>query len=78
MLETGTDRTRVQLAPLTGRTHQLRVHMAWLGHPILGDNLYAPGDALAASDRLCLHAETLEFRHPVGGKAMKFNSEAPF
>lgn len=78
VLETGTDRTRVQLAPLTGRTHQLRVHMAWLGHPVLGDNLYAPEAALAASDRLCLHAETLEFRHPDGGVSVRFFSPAPF
>tara|TARA_R110000868_G_scaffold58183_10_gene179871 strand:+ start:7224 stop:7907 length:684 start_codon:yes stop_codon:yes gene_type:complete len=78
VLETGKDRTRVQLAPLTGRTHQLRVHMAFLGHPVLGDNLYAPEDALAASERLCLHAETLEFRHPVGGEPVRFHSPAPF
>ncbi|SDL76045.1 RluA family pseudouridine synthase [Maricaulis salignorans] len=78
VLETGPDRTRLCLTPLTGRTHQLRVHMAFLGHPILGDNLYAPEDALAASDRLCLHAGTLEFRHPDGGAPVRFDSPAPF
>ncbi|WP_417482664.1 RluA family pseudouridine synthase [Maricaulis sp.] len=78
VLETAADHTRLRLAPLTGRTHQLRVHLAWLGHPILGDNLYAPEDALAASDRLCLHAETLEFRHPDGGAPVRFESPAPF
>tara|TARA_R110002072_G_scaffold13413_3_gene56076 strand:+ start:2973 stop:3650 length:678 start_codon:yes stop_codon:yes gene_type:complete len=78
LVETGTNYTRVRLSPLTGRTHQLRVHMAWLGHPVLGDNLYAPREALAARDRLCLHAEALEFRHPLGGEAVKFSSETPF
>ena len=78
VLETAADRTRLRLTPLTGRTHQLRVHMAFLGHPILGDNLYAPSDALAASDRLCLHAETLDFRHPMGGAWMAFRSAVPF
>ncbi|WP_417468764.1 RluA family pseudouridine synthase [Maricaulis sp.] len=78
VLETAPDHTRLRLTPLTGRTHQLRVHMAFLGHPILGDNLYAPAEALAASPRLCLHAETLVFRHPDGGAPMVFNSPAPF
>ncbi|WP_417477510.1 RluA family pseudouridine synthase [Maricaulis sp.] len=78
VLETGADHTRLRLMPLTGRTHQLRVHMAFLGHPILGDNLYAPEDALAASERLCLHAETLEFRHPDGGEWMSLRSAVPF
>jgi tRNA pseudouridine32 synthase/23S rRNA pseudouridine746 synthase len=78
VLDRAVDHSRVQLTPVTGRTHQLRVHMAHLGHPILGDNLYAPADALAASDRLCLHAECLEFRHPDGGAAMRFASPVPF
>jgi tRNA pseudouridine32 synthase/23S rRNA pseudouridine746 synthase len=76
--EVGETSTRVALSPQTGRTHQLRVHMSFLGHPILGDNLYAPADALAASDRLCLHAELLKFRHPNGGANTCFVSEAPF
>ena len=58
--------TRVRLHPLTGRTHQLRVHMLSLGHPILGDPFYATGEALAAADRLQLHAEELAFNHPQG------------
>lgn len=73
-----TEPVRVILTPITGRTHQLRVHMAHIGHPILGDNLYAPAPALAASERLCLHAETLEFTHPTKGTALRFVSEAPF
>jgi tRNA pseudouridine32 synthase/23S rRNA pseudouridine746 synthase len=69
--------TRVRLMPVTGRSHQLRVHMAELGHPILGDRLYATG---AARDfpRLMLHAESLRFRHPDGGKAQTYSVPAPF
>lgn len=69
---------RVLLRPLTGRTHQLRVHMAFLGHPILGDNLYAHAAALAASERLCLHACALSFTHPSKGTMLQFSSKAPF
>ncbi len=69
---------RVSLRPLTGRTHQLRVHMAFLGHPILGDNLYAHAAALNASARLCLHACTLGFAHPSKGTTLQFSSAAPF
>lgn len=58
--------TRLRLYPLTGRTHQLRVHMLAIGHPILGDVFYATGAALAAADRLQLHAEELGFNHPQG------------
>ena len=69
--------TRVRLFPLTGRSHQLRVHMASLGHPILGDPLYAEG---AARDfpRLMLHAESLRFSHPETGKGMTFTAPCPF
>jgi tRNA pseudouridine32 synthase/23S rRNA pseudouridine746 synthase len=69
--------TRVQLIPHTGRTHQLRVHMMTIGHPILGDEFYATGEALAAADRLQLHAEELGFTHP-NGTPMRFVSPAPF
>ncbi|WP_300527694.1 RluA family pseudouridine synthase [Maricaulis sp.] len=78
VLERAAAQTRVALAPMTGRSHQLRVHMLSLGHPILGDNLYADDAALAASTRLCLHACRLELRHPVGGEAMVFESTVPF
>ncbi|TQS70270.1 RNA pseudouridine synthase [Rhodobacteraceae bacterium] len=69
--------TRVRLNPLTGRSHQLRVHMLALGHPILGDPFYAEG---AARDypRLMLHAETLRLRHPDGGTHMTFSAKPPF
>ena len=63
--------------PVTGRSHQLRVHMASLGHPILGDPLYATGTA-ADHPRLMLHAESLRFRHPDGGKALTFSAPVPF
>ena len=69
--------TRMALKPLTGRSHQLRVHMLALGHPILGDPLYATG---AARDypRLMLHAEELRLRHPTTGAAMTFRAPVPF
>lgn len=70
--------TRVKLIPLTGRTHQLRVHMLALGHPILGDSFYAEGPALAAADRLQLHAELLGFAHPDDGRPLRFVAPAPF
>lgn len=69
--------TRVRLYPKTGRSHQLRVHMREIGHPILGDPFYATG---AARDfpRLMLHAESLKLRHPDGGKGMLFRAPVPF
>ncbi|ARJ69223.1 RluA family pseudouridine synthase [Paracoccus contaminans] len=71
------DESRVRLSPLTGRSHQLRVHMAHLGHPILGDPLYAEG-AAADFPRLMLHAETLRLRHPDSNVTMTFSAEVPF
>ncbi len=73
----GRGETRVRLAPLTGRSHQLRVHMLSLGHPILGDTLYAQG-AARAHPRLMLHAERLELRHPSGGRWLRLEMAAPF
>ena len=74
-IEDGT--TRMRLYPLTGRSHQLRVHMREIGHPILGDPFYATG---AARDypRLMLHAESLKLRHPDGGAGMVFRAPVPF
>ncbi len=69
--------TRVRLMPVTGRSHQLRVHMASLGHPILGDPLYATGTA-ADHPRLMLHAESLRFRHPDTGVQTGFSAKVPF
>jgi len=70
--------TRVRLFPHTGRSHQLRVHMLALGHPIIGDRFYAEGAALSASARLALHAESLEFHQPADGVRIRFESEVPF
>ena len=77
VLRHGQEETRVRLMPKTGRSHQLRVHMLALGHPILGDPLYATG-AAAVFPRLMLHSEELRLRHPDGGAGMQFRAKAPF
>jgi tRNA pseudouridine32 synthase/23S rRNA pseudouridine746 synthase len=69
--------SRVDLEPVTGRTHQLRVHMAAIGHPIAGDNLYG-GNATAPAPRLLLHACMLSFVHPFSAEPLNFVSETPF
>ena len=70
---------RLRLTPVTGRTHQLRVHMMVLGHPILGDEFYAHQDAFEMADRLCLHATELTITHPTELKRMVFISASePF
>lgn len=69
--------SRVRLMPRTGRSHQLRVHMLEIGHPILGDPFYATGPA-RAFPRLMLHSETLQFRHPDGGKGTRVTAPCPF
>lgn len=73
----GADETRVRLMPQTGRSHQLRVHMLSLGHPILGDPLYAEG-AARAHPRLMLHAQELRLSHPESGRGMRFRAKPPF
>ena len=70
--------THVELTPHTGRTHQLRVHLAAMGHAIVGDALYATPDVAAASPRLLLHATVLGIQHPQGGEALAWQSAAPF
>jgi len=77
VLRQGENESRVRLNPKTGRSHQLRVHMLSLGHPILGDPLYASG-AARAYPRLMLHSEELRLRHPDGGAGVKFRAKAPF
>lgn len=74
VLERFSNSTRVLLKPETGRTHQLRVHMAEMGHPILGDTMYAHEDALAATPRMHLHACMLSFKHPATGDFVKFEA----
>ena len=76
--DAGRDASRVELIPETGRTHQLRVHMQALGHPILGDPLYAPPAARAKAGRLLLHAEQLAFEHPASGERLAFTVLAEF
>jgi tRNA pseudouridine32 synthase/23S rRNA pseudouridine746 synthase len=70
--------TRVELEPITGRSHQLRVHLLALGHAIVGDALYASPRILALSDRLLLHACSLALPHPVSGQTMRFDSAPSF
>jgi tRNA pseudouridine32 synthase/23S rRNA pseudouridine746 synthase len=77
VMRTKENETRVRLMPHTGRSHQLRVHMLALGHPILGDPFYAQG-AAKEHPRLMLHSETLQFRHPDGGQGMRITAKCPF
>ena len=71
------DASRLRLHPVTGRSHQLRVHMLALGHPILGDPLYATGAALD-HPRMMLHAQSLRLRHPDGGRGVTITTPVPF
>lgn len=75
VLAQGSDDCHIELEPVTGRTHQLRVHMAAIGHPILGDALYGNE---ASAPRLLLHASRLAFAHPLSGVALQFASSPPF
>ncbi|NRA99151.1 MAG: RluA family pseudouridine synthase [Rhodobacteraceae bacterium] len=77
VLRSDGETSRLRLMPLTGRSHQLRVHMREIGHPILGDPFYATGPA-RDFPRLMLHAESLRLRHPDGGIGMTFKSPVPF
>jgi tRNA pseudouridine32 synthase / 23S rRNA pseudouridine746 synthase len=76
VLQRGSGWTRLALWPLTGRSHQLRVHLQHIGHPIRGDQLYAP--APPGAERLLLHAEQLGLMHPATGQALVFHSPPPF
>lgn len=78
VMERHGNRTRVALFPVTGRSHQLRLHMKTLGHPILGDPWYADGQAQVAASRLLLHARSLGFRSPSTGEDVIFSSPCPF
>ena len=73
VLARGRDRTLVQARPLTGRTHQIRLHLAWCGHPVLGDPAYQGPPA----PRLMLHAAGLSFEHPLTGRPLNIESSAP-
>ncbi len=72
------DTTRMELVPYTGRTHQLRIHMLQIGHPILGDELYQSGNSYKKASRLQLHAEALNFTHPVTNKKIALHVTAEF
>jgi tRNA pseudouridine32 synthase/23S rRNA pseudouridine746 synthase len=70
--------TRLELEPITGRSHQLRVHLQALGHVIIGDALYGSPRTRAMANRLLLHASSIEFQHPVTGEVMRFVSNPAF
>lgn len=78
VIERRAETTLVKLKPITGRTHQLRLHMKAIGHTILGDDFYGDENIIAASNRLCLHAEHLQINHPFNQKIIKFYSKHPF
>ena len=78
VLDRSKNETRLILTPITGRSHQLRVHLQHIGHPILGDRFYAHDDALKMSDRLCLHSKSLTLGHPKSLKEMTFSVDTPF
>lgn len=73
-LQTSDSASLIELEPVTGRTHQLRVHLQSMGHPMLGDSLYAPSDIKALSPRLLLHAQALGFVHPFSEQALGFKA----
>lgn len=77
VLRSGNGESRVRLMPKTGRSHQLRVHMLAMGHPILGDPFYADGPA-GDHPRLMLHSQTFQFRHPDGGQGTRITAPVPF
>jgi len=70
--------TSVELFPVTGRSHQLRVHLAHVGAPLLGDTVHGDDEAKAAASRLCLHASGLQFRHPATNRLLSFRSDPDF
>lgn len=78
VVERWANSTRLAVEPITGRSHQIRIHLAAIGLPILGDPLYAPDDVVAMAPRLMLHAEMLAVRHPDDGRAITFTSACPF
>ena len=78
VLARNSSHTRLELTPVTGRSHQLRVHMLSLGHPILGDRLYAHPQALKMAARLQLHAQSLSFTHPCCEQPVSFFAPCAF
>jgi tRNA pseudouridine32 synthase/23S rRNA pseudouridine746 synthase len=78
LIQRQADRSRLELEPLTGRSHQLRLHLKAIGHPVLGDDLYAPPEVVAMTDRLMLHATSLTLIHPTTARLMSFEAPCPF
>lgn len=78
ILESLGDRTRLEVEPITGRSHQIRLHLATLGHAILGDPLYADDATLSLAPRLLLHATSLAIAHPADGRLVEWRSACPF
>ena len=78
LIERLNGQSRIELKPMTGRTHQLRVHMDMIGHPILGDSLYGSDKSRSASPVLLLHANWLGFEHPVTGESLSVHSAPEF
>jgi tRNA pseudouridine32 synthase/23S rRNA pseudouridine746 synthase len=78
VIDRGPAESRLELKPITGRSHQIRLHLATIGHPILGDKLYAHAAALARSPRLMLHAEGLSLMHPTTGERVAWQNPCPF
>ena len=76
--DTETDITRVLLTPITGRSHQLRVHMQYIGHPITGDKLYHPEPTRSPLKRMALHASFLAFQQPLSGQLVAIHGSVPF
>lgn len=77
-IDHGTQQSRIELNPVTGRSHQLRIHCREIGHPIIGCDMYAHAEALAASKRLLLHASDISFTHPESGEKINVHSPVPF
>ena len=69
--------SHLELRLETGRTHQIRVHMAYLGHPVAGDPVYGPRRVISSLGGQCLHAKAIAFDHPVTGERMQFDSPLP-
>ncbi len=78
VLKRDADRTLLELNPITGRSHQIRLHLQSIGHPILGDDLYAPPEVGGRADRLLLHAQSLWLVHPGTAAPMTFEAPCPF
>jgi tRNA pseudouridine32 synthase/23S rRNA pseudouridine746 synthase len=78
VLQRNENSTSLEVRPITGRSHQLRIHLREIGHPILGDDLYAPPKLVSMAPRLMLHAHALTITHPANGERISFTASCPF